>query len=104
MVTIATSAAETSSSRITTALVALLAAFSRLGCSILTSSSAMPRGPYNRRPTACDDCHEVAHAGVVKLVDTPALGAGGASLGGSSPSARTRSPSLKDLRRSCEWE
>src|SRR5947209_1713249 len=30
-----------------------------------------------------------APAGVVELVDTPALGAGGASRGGSSPSART---------------
>tara|TARA_Y100001936_G_scaffold225743_1_gene244507 strand:+ start:231 stop:398 length:168 start_codon:yes stop_codon:yes gene_type:complete len=28
-------------------------------------------------------------AGVVKLVDTPDLGSGGASRGGSSPSART---------------
>src|SRR5436190_22509674 len=36
-------------------------------------------------------------AGVVELVDTPALGAGGASLGGSSPSARMP----KRLRRTC---
>ncbi len=31
-------------------------------------------------------------AGVVKLVDTPDLGSGGASHGGSSPSARTSQP------------
>ena len=30
------------------------------------------------------------HAGVVELVDTPDLGSGGASRGGSSPFARTK--------------
>src|SRR3712207_8850934 len=33
-----------------------------------------------------------ARAGVVELADTPDLGSGGASLGGSSPSARTTRP------------
>lgn len=33
------------------------------------------------------------YAGVVKLVDTPDLGSGGASCGGSSPSARTKAVS-----------
>lgn len=32
---------------------------------------------------------KLAHAGVVELVDTPDLGSGGASRGGSSPFART---------------
>ena len=32
----------------------------------------------------------LGHAGVVELVDTPDLGSGGASLGGSSPFARTK--------------
>ncbi len=36
-------------------------------------------------------------AGVVKLVDTPDLGSGGASHGGSSPSARTIVCLLFDL-------
>ena len=68
----------------TTAWLALLEAFLRLGCSILTSSSAMRADHTIRRgPRAT-----VRRAGVVKLVDTPALGAGGASRGGSSPSAR----------------
>src|SRR3954452_6529535 len=49
-----TSAAETSRRRMTTALLALLEAFRRLGCSILTSSSAMRSGPYNPARAACD--------------------------------------------------
>ena len=41
-----------------------------------------------------------APAGVVELVDTPDLGSGGASLGGSSPFARTsrRAPHIAILR------
>src|SRR5690349_3994076 len=38
----------------TTALLALLEAFLRLGCSILTSSSAMRGGPYNPARAVCD--------------------------------------------------
>ena len=44
----------------TTALLALLEAFLRLGCSILTSSSAMPGGPYNPARAACDGSRERA--------------------------------------------
>ncbi len=38
-------------------------------------------------------CRTAARAGVVELADTPDLGSGGASRGGSSPSARTTRPS-----------
>ena len=52
--------------------------------------------PLHQSPSAAgivgDDVAMVAAAGVVELADTPALGAGAARLGGSSPSARIRSP------------
>ena len=44
----------------TTALLALLEAFLRLGRSILTSSSAMRGGPYNPARAACDGSRERA--------------------------------------------
>ena len=37
-------------------------------------------------------------AGVVELVDTPDLGSGDASYGGSSPSVRTKSFRVKSLK------
>src|SRR3712207_7822746 len=73
----------------TIAFVILLDALSRLGYSRTMlergRSVAMVGGPYN---PACEGAPHAVRAGVVELVDTPALGAGGASLGGSSPSAR----------------
>lgn len=39
----------------------------------------------------------MVYAGVVKLVDTPDLGSGGASCGGSSPSARTKAFSIGNV-------
>ena len=44
----------------TTALLALLEAFLRLGRSILTSSSAMRGGPYNPARAVCDGSRERA--------------------------------------------
>ena len=43
-------------------------------------------------PTTCANPSASRPAGVVKLVDTPDLGSGGVSRGGSSPSARTSRP------------
>src|SRR6476661_1677454 len=81
-------AAETSRSRMTTDFVAFDEAFRRFGRSRTYSrSSAIHCATYpaerNFAPAGGRP------AGVVELVDTPALGAGGASRGGSSPSART---------------
>src|SRR3954466_13076839 len=80
----------TSSSRTTIAFVAFDDAFSRFGRSRTTpgsrSASAIPWRMIRVGGVACD----APHAGVVELADTPALGAGGASRGGSSPSARIR--------------
>src|SRR3954451_8722547 len=73
----------------TTALVALLAAFSRFGCSMMTfgSRSAIPARTIHSCATAREGR---VHAGVAELVDAPGLGPGGESRGGSSPSARIR--------------
>src|SRR4051795_121598 len=81
----------TSSSRTTIARVALTEALSRLGWTRTTSrgvsSSLAIRWRMIRTARLA-----VRHysAGVVELADTPALGAGGASRGGSNPSARIR--------------
>jgi hypothetical protein len=65
-------------------------AFLRFGRSMTTWSAAAPPGADHTIGRAAA---QRSRAGVVELVDTPALGAGGASLGGSSPSARiARSP------------
>jgi hypothetical protein len=61
-------------------------AFSRLGCSIATSPSAIVARPYNL--PAAGALVRRHTAGVVELADTPGLGPGAARLGGSSPSAR----------------
>src|SRR5690242_4222933 len=83
MVTIRKSATLASRSRMTVARVALDAAFSRLGCSMIGSPAT------DRDLTVQRAGHASLHpAGVVELADTPALGAGGASRGGSNPSAR----------------
>src|SRR4051794_40177433 len=67
--------AETRSSRITIAFVALLDAFARLGCSMVTASSSMPARTIQSAAGRVRR-YVVARAGVVELVDTPALGAG----------------------------
>src|SRR4051812_18037278 len=84
-----TSTADPMSRSSTTALVALLAAFSRFGCSMMTfgSRSAIPARTIHSCATAREGC---AQAGVAELVDAPGLGPGGESRGGSSPSARIR--------------
>src|SRR5256885_17139935 len=87
MVTIVTSTAVASSSSSTAALVALLDAFSRFGCSMMTfgSRSAIPARTIHSCAITRVGC---VHAGVAELVDAPGLGPGGESRGGSSPSAR----------------
>src|SRR5207244_2426598 len=86
-VTMATSPAEPRSRSSTTALVALLDAFSRFGCSMMTfgSRSAIPARTIHSCAITRVGC---VHAGVAELVDAPGLGPGGESRGGSSPSAR----------------
>src|SRR2546429_813487 len=87
MVTIATSTAEAIRRSSTTALVALLAAFSRFGCSMMTfgSRSAIPARTIHSWAAARVGC---VQAGVAELVDAPGFGPGGESPGGLSPSAR----------------
>src|SRR5687768_12406191 len=70
-------------------------AFLRFGRSIRTPFSAIAQRPYNLGGAHAPDGRGLAGpvarrdpAGVMKSVDMPALGAGGASRGGSSPSAR----------------
>jgi hypothetical protein len=46
-------------------------------------------------PRAKAEGGSVPDAGVVELVDTPDLGSGGESFGGSSPSTRTSTPVLR---------
>ena len=90
------------------ACVACSTALSRLGCVDDHASSRCHGGvaddtispaAWRRRGHG----RATRRAGVVELVDTPALGAGGASLGGSSPSARMTPPrrvgaTARDLR------
>src|SRR4051795_9103896 len=88
MVTTRTSAAETRRSSTTSTFVTLLASLRRLGRSMTGSSPAMPGRDHTIRRGDAPRLRDAPRAGVVELVDTPALGAGGASRGGSSPSAR----------------
>src|SRR4051794_4303155 len=83
MVTTRNSTTLARSRRMTVARVAFDAALCRLGCSI-TYSLATGRD----HTIAGVGVHHFSRAGVVELADTPALGAGGASRGGSNPSAR----------------
>ena len=83
----------------TIARVDLLEAFSRFGCSTGRHRSAMPADHTIRAGRVRGS----ARAGVVELVDTPALGAGGASRGGSSPSARTHAPVSVPSRTVTAW-
>jgi hypothetical protein len=61
------------------------------------ASQPQVKPPRRLGPKACEaarlaldgPANRLNAAGVVKLVDTPDLGSGGASHGGSSPSART---------------
>src|ERR1700712_693148 len=81
MVTIVTSAALTSSSTITVARVACTTALSRLGCVIVTSAERFSLDicqlGSEDMATATIQSQPAARPGVVELVDTPALGAGG---------------------------
>src|ERR1700736_4156060 len=96
-VTISTRAALTSSSSTTVARVACTTALSRLGCVMITPGSLERAGgvdiaaedtcsralggrPHVPRRAAPRDTLCASRAGVVELVDTPALGAGGRKL------------------------
>src|SRR3954465_6428065 len=97
--TIRNRATLTRSSRMMTALVAFDEALSRLGRSMTTSSAIRDADHTIEARRVHQFTH--AHAGVVELADTPALGAGGESRGGSNPSARTGAVLREEARRRC---